>query len=181
MNPLSSKKILAGSLVYGWWTTVFEHSVLRLALVRCGATILSVVTGSRTLNFVRRRIWPLLLVGDYLDRPPGLDSSTLDNSIFRARLRDALVRPTRWLRSVPGLLSLPESRLLARFRELGRTGATDAKRRAMAFALLFAVLYYALRIPVQIWLPTAHYRAGWTAGLALTLILATSLTLISKR
>ncbi len=181
MNTLSSKNIFAGSLAYGWWTTVFEHSMLRLILVRCGATVSGVVNGSHTLNFVRTRIWPVLLVGDYLDRPLRIDSATLEGSVIWPRLRNVLARSAAGLRSVPGLLSLPESGLLGKFHEIGRADAADAKRRAMAFAILFTAVYYAFRILVQIWIPAAQYRAGWTAGPVLALILATSLTLISKR
>ncbi len=178
MDSIPLKNILDGSRAWGLWASLFRHSVFRTVLAGCRQRAFSVLGGSHTLSFVRTRIWPLLLVGDYLDRPLRLNSTTLEDSVFWTRLSAALARTGSWFGSLRESCALAESRLLKKLRA---TGLPDAPRRTTAIAVLFCAVYYLFRILLQLWLPTAQYRAGWASGLALALLLAASLKLISRR
>jgi hypothetical protein len=181
VNPIPLQNILAGSRAYSLWLTLFRDSLLRVALAGCRLTISSVINGSNSLNFVRTRIWPLLLVEDYLERPLRLDAATLEGSVVWARLSTTLTRVVSWFGSFRKSCALPESRVLRVLSDICHREPSDLKQLTMAFSVLFIAVYYFFRIILQLWLPTAQYRAGWAAGLVLALLIATSLKFISRR
>lgn len=181
MNVLLKKNILAGSHAYGFWITAFEHSMIRVALTVFRITVSRILNGSFTVDLVRTRIWPVFLVGDYIDRPFRLDSAMLESSVLWARLNRAFTGSSAWLLSVPKFLALPESRLLSKLGAIGSFEPAKTNRLAMVFALLFTIVYYLLRIILQAWLPAAQFRAGWVSGLVLALMMAASLKLITRR
>jgi hypothetical protein len=181
VNSILLKNILAGSHACNLWLLLFRGSLLRVVMVDCRLTISSVISGSYTLNYVRTRIWTLLLVGDYLDRPLKVDSATLQGSILWARLSTALASVVCWFGSLRKSCVLSESRLLKKINGIGCGEPSDVQRLAMALTVLFIAIYYVFRILLQVWLPIARLRAGWAAGLVLALLMAASLKLIFRR
>jgi hypothetical protein len=182
MNFPGSTEVLANSYSWKFCRRVANGSRALEAWLTGTRAVTSavrdVLEGSRTAQFVRGKIWPLLLVEDYLDSSQRIQLSTLDNSVVWTRLRRWLVAAWGRIGFLGRLFGVRGSRLLSiRFPADRR----EAHRQAMALLVVFLALFYSIRAILVLLIPPAAHYVGWGSGLVLGLLLAAILVQSSGR
>ena len=174
---LRFENVLAGSIVYNWLTNVLKNSLTFDLLRRLIAAAITVMRGSMVADFIHHRIWPVFMVDNYLDCQLRIDSTTLNNSVVWARCHDLVLWSKNAVSFRPDLTFFEKSRISE---DIKKTGSLDG-RQITALFILFLVIYYAVRLVLHAFFPDGYLRAGWGAGVALALLIAGSLKLISKQ
>ena len=128
--------------------------------------------GSRTVFFLRKRIFPLFLVGDYLDHQAHFEATMLESSLVWKRLKktlDGILETLSWrnIGAVTGGSAVARSLISTGI----ETDRINPRRGAMALFATFVLWYYMLRTLLLFFIPGAYSYAGWAGGLILGFLL----------
>ena len=170
--------VFANSVVWRRLTEIGCHSrVIGFSLEAARAAEVTLQT-SRVAGFLRRRVFPVFLVGNYLDRESDFLMNTCDHSMAFGYCRRVLFSGMVKLRALGEIAFSPRGELLSRLFMFVKEIESGGRKKVIAGTLLlFLAVFYLLRWVLLRLFPDASLYSRWSTGIILAILLAVLLYL----